>query len=338
MTNRTVPFFDWPDQISPLMAPLLRQFWMIILIVTVGSLSALAYSRMQAPGFEASAVVQTHPGVDLAAVEDRLTARENLLAMVRRHAISPGESADRAAVRLRQAIAVRDLTTSAGSTLGLAPEVSGIVVSVLWPDAETSARLANDLVQQILDAGTAGRLDPQAAELDFLRREELRLWQEVAALQAELATTRRSTRQDPAAQGLADSRHLGLMQDQYDLVRQRLASMDLDARLAAASRAGQISLLQRATATEAVSVVRNWMLVGVAGSLLLAVALAFVLERRYPGLQRGPWDDFAAANERLVRIYRFFDDPERPILGLPRFVVVSGVVVAWLIAIAVLLR
>ena len=128
------------------------------------------------------------------------------------------------------------------------------------------------------------------------------------------------------------------MQDQYDLVRERLPQAELDARLASAQGSGQFSLLQRATSAEAVSVVRNWMLVGVAGSLLLAVALAFVLERRYPRLQRGPWDDFAAANERLADLYRVFDDPARPILGLPRFVVITGVVVAWLITIALLLR
>ena len=327
-----------PDLFGAFVMPLLRQFWMIVVIVTVGALSSLAYSRMQVPGFETSAVVQTRPGVDVEAAKTRVTARENLLAMALRHHLTTGESTDRAAVRLRQSIVVRDLTSDAGSTLGLAPEISGIVVSVVWPNAETSARIANDLALQILDAASAGQLDEQHDELNFYRREELRLWQEVGALNAELDAVRPRGDAELAQRRLADGRRLALMQDQYDLVRQRLAEFDLNARLATATRAGQFSLLQRATLTGAVSVVRNWMLVGVAGSLLLAVAAAFVLERRYPGLQRGHWDDFAVANERLARLYRVFDDPARPILGLPRFVVVTGVVVAWLIAGAMLMR
>ena len=338
MTSRSVFYPHRTDLFGTLVTPLLRQFWMIVLIVTVGALSAVAYSRMQAPGFEASAVVQTRPGVDVEAAKSRLTTRENLLAMVLRHRITTGESTDRAAVRLRQSIAVRDLTSDAGGTLGLDPEVSGIVVSVLWPNAETSARIANDLAQQILDAASAGQLDEQHDALNFYRREELRLWQEVAALNAELDAVRPRGDAELAQRRLADGRRLALMQDQYDLVRQRLAEFDLNARLAMATRAGQVSLLQRATSAEAVSVVHNWMLVGVAGSLLLAVALAFVLERRYPGLQRGPWDDFAVANVRLARLYRVFDDPQRPILGLPRFLVVTGILVSWLIAGAALLR
>ena len=318
--------------------PLLRQFWMIVLIVTVGALSSLAYSRMQAPSYEASAVVQTLPGVDVEAAKARVTSRENLLAMVKRHGIDRGATAGRAAVRLRQSIAVWDLTSVAGSTLGFDPEVSGIVASVLWSDAEVSARLANDLAQQILDAGNAGTLSENHEELEFYRREELRLWQETGAMKAELEAAQRTGALGIAQRLLEDGHRLALMQDQYALVRERLSQFELDARLASAQRAGQFSLLQRATSTEAVSVVRNWMLVGVAGSLLLAVALAFVLERRYPSLQRGPWDDFAAANERLTDLYRVFDDPARPILGLPRFVVVTGVVVAWLIATAILLR
>ncbi len=338
MSSQNAPYPDRPYSFGALIMPLLRQFWMIVLVVTVGALSSLSYSRMQAPSFEASAVVQTRPGVDVEAAKARVTSRANLLAMVQRHHINAGESADRSAVRLRQSIAVRDLTSDAGSTLGLAPEVSGIVASVLWPDPEVSARIANDLAQQILDAGNAGQLSERNGEMEFYRREEQRLWQETGALKAELEMVRRSSDPDVAQQRLGDGRQLALMQDQYALVRERLAAFEIDARLAGALQAGQFSLLQRATSTEAVSVVRNWMLVGVAGSLLLAVALVFVLERRYPSLRRGPWDDFVVANERMAHLYRIFDDPARPILGLPRFAVVAGVVVAWLIAIAVMLR
>jgi hypothetical protein len=338
LTGRDALDQERTDLWGTLVAPLLRQFWMIVLIVTVGALSSLAYSRMQAPSFEASAVVQARPDADVTAAMHRLTSRDNLVAMVVRHGIGSGDTAGRAAVRLGQSIAVRDLTSSAGSTLGLQPQTSGIVVSVLWPDAEVSARIANDLAQQILDSGNSGTLDADFEDLSFYRREEMRLWQEIGALQAELDQLPATDGPEVSQRLLSDGHRLTLMQDEYALIRERLAGIEVDSRLAAMSRKGQFSLLQRATATEAVSVVRNWMLVGVAGSLLLAVALAFVLERRYPSLQRGPWDDFGVANQRLLHLYRFFDDPERPIMGVPRFVVVAFVVVSWLVAIALMMR
>ena len=323
------------------LTPLLRQFWMILLIVAVGTLASLAYGRMQVPSYEASAFVQARPGVDVTAAKTMLTSRRNLLAILQRHGLGApgaGASLDRAAVLLRQAIAVHDMTSQAGQTLGFAPETTGIVVSVLLPDAETSARIANDLAQQLLDWGNSGSLGQSHEELAFYRREELRLWQETSALQAEMTAIARNGTVEAGDTALLDQRRLTLLQDQYDLVRLRLAEAEVQARRMAAAQAGQFSLLQRATATEAVSMVRNWMLVGVAGSLLLAVTVAFVLDRRYPGLQRGSEAGFARFRTRTARAFLIVDDPARPIMGMPRFVVFSAVLVAGLIGIAALIR
>src|SRR5436190_6280698 len=102
------------------LALILRQFWVIALVVAVGSLSTLAYGTMQGTSFEAAAVVQIRSQGVLPDAEDRLTGRDNLLAMVQRHQLFPdAESEDQAAVLLRQAIAVRDLTSAAGQVLGL---------------------------------------------------------------------------------------------------------------------------------------------------------------------------------------------------------------------------
>ena len=155
---------------------------MIVLIVTVGALSSLAYSRMQVPSYEASAVVQTLPGVDVEAAKARSDRTRQLLAMVHapRHR-SAGES-----VPGGGAVAPVDRgarpDVEAGGTLGLEPEISGIVVSVLWPDAETSARLANDLAQQILDAGNEGNWTQSSARWSFTAARKQRLWQEIGAM------------------------------------------------------------------------------------------------------------------------------------------------------------
>lgn len=310
-----------------LILPLRRQFWVICLIVMVGALSSLAYGRMQAPLYQATAVIQVRPGVVTDLAKAQLTSPQNLLEMVMRHRLSAADaSLGQAAVMLRQAIAVRDLVSEAGASLGLGPEVAGIMISVLLPDAEMSARVANDLAQQVLDGGAAGQFAPQHEELSFYRREEMRIWQESSALQAELQAVLRNGAAGVEDTALMDQRRLTLMQDQYQEVRHRLAALEVEARLAEVANGTRFSLLMRASSTDAVTVVRNWMLVGVAGSLLLAVALAFVLDRRYP------------PRVLAERAWRVVDDPERPILGVPRFVFVSAVIVFGLIGAATLLR
>ena len=132
-------------------------------------------------------------------------------------------------------------------------------------------------------------------------------------------------------------RRLLLLRDQYDLVRGRLAEQEVAARLENRNRAGQFSLLLRATSAAATAEVGNRMLIGVAAALLLAVALALVLERRYRALRRKPWHDFATIRARLGGGYRLIDDPKRPILGLPRFAVVAAVLVAVLVGVAALI-
>ena len=315
--------------ISRLLAPLARQFWIIALIGTVGGLATLAYGRMKLPQYEASAVVQVQAGTKAAGVAAQFLGRDNLLTIAARHRLNLTGSRDKTAVQLRRAISINDLTAQAGGTLGYQPQVAGLVVSVLLPDAELSARVANDLAQQILDTGNAGYLDENQGELDFYRRDEVRLWQELSAVKA-------TQDQAVGTVGAVDAavegqRQVMLMQDQYDLLRQKLAGAEIAARLSGHLQAGQFSLLRRATAAEAVNVVQDWMLVGVAGSLLLAVTLAFVLERRYPALQRGPW---AELHHRAIHLYRMFDDPARPILGIPRYAVTSALIVVWLYLIA----
>ena len=317
-------------------ALLRRQFWMITLVAAVGTLSSLAFGRMQEPNYEASAVIQVRSGSDvLPEIIERIMARDNLAALALRHGMLLGISApDHAATELLQAIAIHDLLTEAGQTKGFAPQPAGIVVSVRLTDAELAARVANDLALQILDLGTSGALDVNHEALTFYRGEEERLWQEVGALRAELQAVDTGNDVGRADQSLGEKRKLMLLQDQYDLVRQRLADQEIAARLAARARAGQFALAERATTAVAVSAVQSWMLVGVAGSLLLAVTLAFVLERVFPVLATGPWRHLDPVRAWTMGAYRLIDDPENPIFGMPRFMVLTVVLVAVLVGLA----
>jgi uncharacterized protein involved in exopolysaccharide biosynthesis len=256
------------------LAPVLRHLWAVALFAVLGVLLALAFLRMQPPIFEVSGVVLMQDGAPFEAVAQQVLDRDNLIAMAARH----GPSSD--VLDLRKAIAINGLMSAAGQATGYAPQRVGIVVSVRWPDAEVAARLANDLAQQILDLGNAGRFDDAQVQLEFYLRDELRLWQEVAALRAE-------QEREGAEADLLDQRQLMLMQDQYEQVRARLAETETAVRLTQYRQAGQFSLLSRASAASAARVLERSMLMGFGGSLLLAAALVFVVQRRFSAARRG---------------------------------------------------
>lgn len=195
-------------------------------------LLAMAVLALQPPAFESHAVVQIHGGA--AAIHDlerRLTTRESLAATADRQGIA----GDDPVVTLRRAVALHELTSAAGATLGLPPESSGVVVSVRLPDADLSARVANDLALQALDLGQEGQLDPGRDSLLFYRSEEDRLWQELSAMTSERVTG------NPMK-----ARQVMLVQDQYDAIRGALAQAEIAARLARQQTAGDFMLLARA--------------------------------------------------------------------------------------------
>ena len=312
------------DRRGRLGSVLARQVWFIALILTFGSLGIWALDHLQPPAYESSAMVQVQTGTDTARVAAHILGRDTLLAIAARHGLTqtgPG-ARDKAALRLSQAIVLNALTADAGQSQGFPPQRIGLVVSVRLPDADLSARMANDVAQQILDDGNAGKLNATHDERDFYRRDELRLWQELSALRSE---------QDQAAKAPADlvaRRQLALMQDQYDLVRQKLAGAEIATRLSDHLQPGQFTLLRRALATEAVHVGQDWLPVGALASLLLAVALAFVRDRQSASL------DLTPLHTGETRFYRLFDDPARPIVGLPRYAVSTGLLVVGLYLLA----
>lgn len=313
---------DWSDN-----APRRRRFWSTGLVLLIACLCALVVAQSQGPAYEAQTVLQVRPGADaLAVIEGRLLGRDALIAT----ALRQGMAGDDAAVALRSAVALHNLTSAAGSTLGLAPEVSGIVISVRMAQADLAVRVANDLALQVLDLAQAGDLDGNHDTLAFYRNEEQRLWQEVSALHAELGAVDQTGSVGAADGASGKARKLMLLQDQYDLVRHRLAEEEIASRLAERQRAEQFALLQRATTAQVVRTGNGVMLL-----VLLAAALAALVVAFGAG-QRGP--NPAPLTSRLQDSILLVDDPDRPIFGLPRFVVLTVAVVALLIGLSVVLR
>ena len=294
--------------VLPRIGASLRRFWAVVLVILLACLSAIAVLQQRGPDYEAQAVVRVRLGADvLGLIEAHLMGRDALSATAARHDIPN-------AVALRQSVGLHPLTALAGATLGLAPDVAGVVISVRLPQADLAAMVANDLALQVLDLGQSGQLDANHDALTFYASEEQRLWQEIAALKAEMSGVRVRAERDSSG----GDRPLILLQDQYDVVRQHLAEEQVAARLADHRRAGDFVLLQRAKTGLAVGSGNIWLLALLSGAIALALAAAFLSHH-------------AAALQRAITA-------EGAVFGLPRFAVISALAISALITLSLLLR
>jgi hypothetical protein len=311
-----------------------RSYRAIGLILSLCLLVALVVAQIRGPAYEAQAVVQvrldstatTLPDL-MTQIESHLLTRDVLEATALRH----GMTGEDAAVDLRRTVALHALTSTAGATLGLAPEVSGVVISARSGEPEQAVRVANDLALQVLDLGQSGQLDPGHDLLTFYRGEEARLWQEVSALRAEVSAQATGGSLSLADAATGNDRRLDLLQDQYDLVRHDLAEAEIAGRLAERQRSSRFTLLQRATAGVVVQSGQLWLVLALLGACLMAGAFAFRASAAAPNAP-------IVGRARRAALYRLVDDPERPIWGLPRFAVVSAALVAGLTGLSLILR
>lgn len=298
-----------------------RRFWAAGIVILLSCLGAVAVLHSLGPTYEAQAVVRVRLGMDvLDLIEARLMGRDALIATANRHGIF----GDTAAATLREAVGLHPVTALAGTTLGLAPDVTGVVISVRLSQPDQAVQMANDLAMQVLDLGQAGQLDANHDLLTFYGNEEHRLWQEIAALKAEMSGVRVRGERDSSG----SDRPLMLLQDQYDVVRRHLAEEEVATRLAARQRALDFALLQRASGGIAIRSGSSSVLGGVAGAVFLALAAAGLAERR-------PWASLKRRN-LMKDGCRMLDAPRRPVFGLPRFMVFSAIAVAALVALSVL--
>lgn len=185
---------------------LLRRRWLILTIALVGALAAAFYAKSRPDTYETAAVIQievpTVQGGDatgarspaasqlLQAIEQRLTTRENLTAVIERHALYadlPSLSMDRKIGLLRSAISFQGVDSAAGQTYGQPRNISAILVFARMDDPETAARVANDFAQGILDQSSTAQRDRADQNVAFFREEVARIGAEIARLDSEIA-------------------------------------------------------------------------------------------------------------------------------------------------------
>ncbi len=195
------------QSIEELIGLILRRRWMIIAITLAGMIASVIYAKSRPDVFETAAVIQIQgPAVTAVAdetapvasgaaqvlqtIEQRLTTRENLIAMIDRHGLFadlPAVTVDAKIMMLRQAVRFQAVDSAAGESFGQSRSLSAILIYAQLGNADLAARVANDFAQGILDQSAAGQRERADQNVAFFKEEEARIWKDVAALEAEIA-------------------------------------------------------------------------------------------------------------------------------------------------------
>lgn len=233
------------QSIEDLLGLLWRRRVEILTVALLGAVLSVAFALSRPVAYESAAVIQVEsPTVGLAgdpgsgsaqrlqAIQQRLTTRENLLAVIARHGLFAGEplTPDEKVHALRSSIRFEPVASAAPVAYGSPPQVSALIVSARAETGEQAARIANDFAQSVLDSGAERQAGRAQDTLEFFTAEERRLAVEIAALEAEVsAYTAGNARALPALREL--------LRDELVGVETELRSIDQALAAARAERA-----------------------------------------------------------------------------------------------------
>lgn len=194
------------QSMEDLIGLLRRRIWLILLVTVVGTALGAWYAKSRPDLFESAAVIQVELPVvaeggapsategamqTLQTIEQRLTTRDNLIALIKRHSLfadAPAMSVEDQVQAMRGAIRFEPVSNATGGGL------SAIIIAAQAGTAETAAGLANDLAQSILNMGAEGKQAAADANTVFFKEEEARIWAAITTLEAEIATYREVNR------------------------------------------------------------------------------------------------------------------------------------------------
>ena len=192
--------------VEDLLGLIRRRFWVIVAVSLFGTLAAVWYAKTRPDVFETAAVLQVElpmvtdggqaPAMPvnvlqlLTSIEQRLTTRDNLIALIDRHGLfadAPAMSIEDKVTAMRQSVGFQSVTGPSGA-------LSALIISARAGEAENAARIANDLAQSVLDMGAEGKRATADASFGFFKEQENRLWGQITALEAEIAAYRDANR------------------------------------------------------------------------------------------------------------------------------------------------
>jgi tyrosine-protein kinase Etk/Wzc len=193
------------QSIEDLINMLIRRRLLIGAVAVFGIVITVLFVMSKPDVFESTALIQVQtPTVSsgdaadlpretsaqrLQAIQQRLTTRENMLAVIARHDLFAGLplTDDQKVHLLRMSLRFETVASAATTNFGQAAEVSALLISAQSDTRAKAARVANDFAQGILDAGATGQIDRAREALDFYREEEQSLKAAIDAREAEIS-------------------------------------------------------------------------------------------------------------------------------------------------------
>lgn len=229
------------QSIEELLNLLFRRRWLIIVISVVGIVASAIFAKTRPDVYEAAAVIQVEmPTVAasdgtpaqngsaqvLQSIQQRLTTREALVAMIERHGLFadlPALSLDKKVDLLRVSVQFQNVATDGGQAFGQVAGISAIIIYARLGNGDQAARVANDFAQGILDQSAAGQRARTDTNVTFYTEEEARLWQEISALEAEIEAYK--TENDHSLPSIRDARRdelVSIEDDQRGAIQEKL--------------------------------------------------------------------------------------------------------------------
>jgi len=219
----------------------LRHIVLLALIIAAGVAASLFYavslprefqataviqieqSQVQSPSFEGAGSSNARTLQQLQIIEQRVMSRDNLLAIIEQEGLFselPELSDTDKVLALRLAASV---TRVADADLAWRPDVipTALSVSARLGDPDVAARVANTLVNNVLDQNRQRREARATDTLAFFESEERRLGTDIQALEARIATFKQSN-DDRLSAGLSSKREelAILRQERLDVERE----------------------------------------------------------------------------------------------------------------------
>ena len=189
------------QSVSEFLALLRRRIDVIVLIVGLGVIYGLFTAIYAQPIYQSHAVISARvntvsgdlansananntPARLLQLVEQRLTTRENMLALADKYGLFPDRTPLERVSDMRDSIS---FLSQAAITIGFANDgmLSSIIIQARTNDAEQSAQLANELADMLIEQTGAGREARARETVEFLREQQAALQAEIENAEAE---------------------------------------------------------------------------------------------------------------------------------------------------------
>lgn len=215
---------------------------------TYASTARVLVEAQQIPSDLARSTVASDTNERIQLIEQRLTARQNLLELARRHDVfrgrpdlSPTEIVD----RMREATRIRSIDFDVGRRREA--NVSAIEIAFFANNPRIAAQVAGDFLTQLLEQNVRDRSARASETHDFFTREVERLGAELAALEQRISAFKSDNKSDlPESLEFRRSELAGLRRESFVQESRRIALQDQRARLEEQAATGLVSAEGRA--------------------------------------------------------------------------------------------